>query len=118
MIIISIILTILGILIGAFYISTLFPLRPKEPGYKYVYVEDNGTVRELYPDEIEYLNTDFLPNDSNRPYIKAKYSALTPDNKLSGFINRRRVPKRIQIITLDKSRTANSGLAPAGQNPA
>lgn len=74
-----------------------FPLRKKEPGFEYVHVDEDGTVRELYKDEIEYLKDELHPNDSSRPYIKASYKQLTPDNKIWGFIRRRRVPKNIVI---------------------
>lgn len=80
-----------------FYIKYFRPLRPKEAGFEYVYVEDTGIVRELDNEEIEYLKTDFSPADGARPYIKSYYSQLTPDKKIGGFIQRIRVPKKIII---------------------
>ena len=74
-----------------------FPIRKREPGFKYVYVELDGSVRELYNDEVEYLKEEFHPNDGNRHYIKYKYKELTPSGKISGFIRRRRVPSHITI---------------------
>ena len=73
------------------------PVRKKEGGFKYVYVEDSGRVRELNADEQNYLKEEFHPGDGNRPYIKLRYSELTPDGKLSGFILRHRVPATIEI---------------------
>ena len=105
MIVIYILIAILiaiVIFFGLFYLFISFPLRPKEPGFEYVYVEDDGTVRELYDDEIEYLKTEFLPADRGRPYIKSRYSSLTPVGEIGGYIPRRRVPRRFKIISLKK----------------
>lgn len=73
------------------------PLRKEEPGFKYVYVEDDGSVREVSKEDEDYLNTQFHPTDGARPYIKLAYNQRTPDGRLSGFIERRRVPPRISI---------------------
>ena len=66
-------------------------------GFEYVYVEENGEVRELDKEEIEYLSESFHPNDGGRPYIKKNYDDLTPNEKIWGFIKRSRVPKNIII---------------------
>lgn len=95
--ILILILSIVTLIWLIFYIVTDFPLRQKESGYKYVYVQDDGNVRELYTDEIDYLQTNFHPGDGNRPYIKYKYSQRTPEGKISGYIKRRRVPKNMAI---------------------
>ena len=79
-----------------------FPLRKDDLGFEYVYVEEDGSVRELYNDEVEYLNTEFSPADGARPYIKTFYNDKTPDKKLWGFILRKKVPKRILIKSIDK----------------
>jgi len=65
--------------------------------FKYVYVELDGSVRELYQDEKDYLLEDFFPNDGGRPYIKNNYNQLTPDNKIHGFLERIKVPTGISI---------------------
>jgi predicted metal-dependent hydrolase len=95
--IISFIVTIIIIGFIIVYLKYFIHLRPKESGFEYVQVNDDGTVRELYNHEIEYLKTKFHPTDGDRPYIKNRYNSLTPDNKISGFIKRNRVPKKIQI---------------------
>ena len=59
---------------------------------QYVYVEDDGTARELEADEIEYLNTKFHGADGNRPYIKTSYEQLTPDNRIGGYLRRGKLP--------------------------
>lgn len=85
------------------YLRYFFPLRSKEPGFEYVYVNEDGTVRELEEVEVEYLKTEFSPADGARPYIKSYYKELTPDRKISGFIHRNKVPKKIEIKPLKKT---------------
>jgi predicted metal-dependent hydrolase len=63
----------------------------------FVWVNDDGSVRELTPDERDYLNTEFHPNDGARPYIKDRYRDRTPDGRLGGFLLRKRVPRGIPI---------------------
>ena len=81
-----------------YYLKYFVPLRRKEPGFEYVYVEDDGSVRELDTTEEVYLSEIFHPNDGAKPYIKYRYKQLTPDGKIIGFIARRRVPAKIPII--------------------
>ena len=69
-------------------IKTNIPLNPKKEEFEYVYVEKDGTVRELDNEEIEYLQTDFKLGDGARPYIKSNYEQLAPDKKISGFLQR------------------------------
>ena len=88
---------IIGITILVVYLRHFVPLRPKENGFEFVHVELDGTVRELNEEEKEYLRTEFEPADGARPYTKSRYSTLTPDGKMHGFIERRRVPKSIEI---------------------
>lgn len=91
---------ILGILVTAgllVYLRYFIPLRPSELGFEYVYVNEDGTVSELSDEDVEYLKTEFSPADGARPYIKSRYRQLTPDKKISGFILRKQVPKKIEI---------------------
>lgn len=63
----------------------------------YVYVNPDGSVRELTDDEKDYLSETFHPLDGARPYIKWCYEQLTPDNKIHGFLRRDAVPSHIAI---------------------
>jgi len=104
LIIILVLVAIVLLAIGIYYLRHAIPLRPKESGFEYVYVKEDGTVRELYDNEIEYLEEEFHPNDGNRPYIKSRYKSVTPfDNNISGYIPRKRVPKKIQINNVDQN---------------
>jgi hypothetical protein len=79
----------------------LNPERPENPSQRaYVYVEDDGTARELEADEIEYLNTKFEGGDGNRPYIKSSYGQLTPDNRLHGYLPRTELPAGLHVKAL------------------
>lgn len=73
------------------------PRRPREPGFEFVYVNDDGSARELDADEREYLSTKFEFGDGGRPYIKGWYEETTPDYKLRGYLRRRQLPKRILL---------------------
>ncbi len=64
----------------------------------FVYVNDDGSVRELTTDDTDYLNTTFLWNDSAQPYIKDRYTSRTPDGLLHGYLLRSRLPKGTEIL--------------------
>lgn len=74
------------------------PRRPEEPGFGFVYVNQDGSVRELSPGERDYLSTKFSGGDSGRPYIKTSYESHDGWGSQSGFIARRRVPTRMEIL--------------------
>lgn len=88
---------ILVFIIIRFYFRHIYALRSKGKGFEFVYVENDGVVRELDEEEQAYLSEKFYPADGNRPYIKTRYRQLSPDGKISGFIRRVRIPKRIEI---------------------
>ena len=92
------IIALLAVLVAlGVYLRHFVPLRPRRPGFAYVFVEDDGSVRELDDEETEYLSTDFAGADGARPYVKTRYNSIAPDGKMSGFIDRRRVPMGIEI---------------------
>lgn len=70
--------------------------------YPYVYIENDRSYRELDDDEREYLETPFHPNDGARPYIKFRFESLTPDNKLHGFLKRKKLPKGLKAGEITK----------------
>lgn len=74
-----------------------FPMRLPSSGFKYVYIEFDGTARELDSDEQQYLLEEFHHNDGNRPYVKSNYWERTPDKKIHGYLKRIRVPWWIEI---------------------
>lgn len=72
--------------------------RSKEPGFKFVYVNQDGSARELSPGEQAYLSEEFSGGDGGRPYIKSNYESRNGWGSLSGFIERRKVPARVKIL--------------------
>lgn len=108
MVILYIIGAILGLIVLLWIVAAIYtyfkwpPLRPKEDGFKYVHVDYDGSVRELYPEEVEHLSQKYDGADGSRPYIKNSYEQKTPDGKISGYILRRRVPKDMTIIKRDR----------------
>ena len=65
--------------------------------FPYVYVNNDGSARELTAEEQEYLRTEFHPADGGRPYIKLRYGSRTPDGRLRGFLRRRSLPARVVV---------------------
>ncbi|PKV51532.1 hypothetical protein ATE84_3617 [Aquimarina sp. MAR_2010_214] len=98
MIILFWILGFIAIVTLLIYLRYFLPLRKNEDGFEYVSVEDDGIVRELSREEQGYLKEKFHPTDGARPYIKSRYNSKTPDGKIGGYIERKRVPQRIEII--------------------
>jgi hypothetical protein len=80
------------------YFTFFMPLRKRESGFKYVFIQEDGTVRELNHEEEVYLIERFHPADGNRPYIKYRYGQRSPRGEMSGFILRRRIPQHISIV--------------------
>jgi hypothetical protein len=76
----------------------IFAPRPRdEPGFEYVYVNQDGSVREISPGERAYLSEDFAGGDGGRPYVKSNYKCLDGWGSQSGFMGRHRVPAGIYI---------------------
>ncbi|MGE3166374.1 MAG: hypothetical protein AB7O52_15825 [Planctomycetota bacterium] len=65
--------------------------------FPYVYVEDDGTYRDLAEAEREYLQEAFHPADGDRPYVKWRYGSRTPTGSLQGFLKRSRLPKGMRL---------------------
>lgn len=73
------------------------PRRGAEAGFEFVYVNQDGSVRELSPSEQAYLSEKFAPTNGGRPYIKSWYRSTLWGSQ-SGFIKRNRIPSRVQIL--------------------
>lgn len=68
-------------------------------GDKFVHAGEDRSVRELTKDERSYLNTDFLPGDDARPYVKSRYEERNGWGNLRGFLLRERVPPHVTIAS-------------------
>jgi len=64
-----------------------------------VYVNTDGSVRELQPIERKYLETPFDPCDGARPYIKDGYGKRNGWGELTGFLPRPDLPTGTQILS-------------------
>ncbi len=69
----------------------------KKIPYPYVYVEKDGTVRELHSSERKFLETPYHPADGSMPYIKKSFNALNPYGNLRGTCLRSNIPHQISI---------------------
>ena len=69
----------------------------EEQATQFVYVNQDGSARELSPDERAYLSEEFSFGDGGRPYIKRRYESLDGWGSQSGFVERRQIPSRIAI---------------------
>jgi hypothetical protein len=62
-----------------------------------VYINDDGSARELSETEKKYVDTEFSPLDGARPHIKTRYEQRNGWGNLSGFLQRRDVPVGMPI---------------------
>ncbi|WP_269713279.1 hypothetical protein [Caulobacter sp. NIBR2454] len=63
----------------------------------FIFVEDDGSVRELTADERLY-SAMHHPADGNRPYVKTHYGSLTPEGLIGGFLHRSGVPQNAKWV--------------------
>lgn len=73
----------------------------KQVPYPYVYVNHDGSVRELRPGERTFLETPFLPGDGGRPAIKHSYSSQNGWGSIRGFCKRSNIPSTVEIQQTD-----------------
>ena len=74
------------------------PLRSwRDSTFDYVYVDEDGSVRELNAAEEEYVTTALFLNDDADRYIKSRYESLTVDGRLAGYLRRRQLPRQIPV---------------------
>lgn len=97
-----------GALALAFFAWFAFQTRSRRPepgfdyyrGFEYIYVEDDGSAREVNAAERERLTTKLEPPSgfySPPPYIKFNYESLSHEGRLGGYLLRRQLPKSIRI---------------------
>jgi hypothetical protein len=76
-----------------------------------VYINDDGSARELSETEKKYVDTEFSPLDSARPHIKTRYEQRNGWGNLSGFLQRKDVPVGMPI-NLAQSETTSQQQTP------
>lgn len=62
-----------------------------------VYINEDGSARELTEADKRYVDTEFSPLDGARPYIKSHYSQRTALGEIRGYLPRSEVPERVPI---------------------
>ncbi len=65
--------------------------------YPYVYINADGSARELHASEMRYLETEFAGGDGAMPSIKAAYAARDGWGDLKGYLKRSALPARIAV---------------------
>ena len=68
-----------------------------KPSEALVYVNEDASVRELTESEKKYVDTEFLPFDGARPYIKSHDQQRNGWGALQGFLPRDGVPDEVPI---------------------
>jgi hypothetical protein len=71
-----------------------------------VYINDDGSARELTETEKKYVDTEFSPLDGARPYIKSHYSQRTALGEIRGYLPRAEVPDGMPIDPAPPESTA------------
>jgi hypothetical protein len=62
-----------------------------------VYIENDGSARELTETEKQYVGTPFSPLDSARPRIKSCYEQQNGWGELRGFLHRKDLPDGVVV---------------------
>lgn len=70
---------------------------PRDGTYPFVYVEFDGTARELRLDERRHLETEFELGDGNAPYVKTAYEERNGWGALDGYIYRSKLPAGMSV---------------------
>jgi hypothetical protein len=70
---------------------------PDAENYAYVYVNPDGTARELHPNERQYLETEFLPGDGAAPSVKDDYAERNGWGEIRGYLQRSKLPAGMPI---------------------
>jgi hypothetical protein len=78
-------------------IGVVSPSEAAQVPYPYVYVNPDGTVRDLHPRERQYLETPFNPFDGARPYVKPSYDARDGWGDIKGFCPRSAIPDQLHV---------------------
>jgi len=72
-------------------------VRSMQAADQLVYVNQDGSVRELSHDECRYLAQQFHPSDGGCPYIKESYDCQDGWGGISGFLRRTSLPSGIVV---------------------
>jgi hypothetical protein len=65
--------------------------------YPYIYVNADGTARELHARERAYLETEYKGGDGAMPYIKDSYEERNGWGEIRGFLARAALPAETPV---------------------
>ena len=68
-----------------------------KPSEVLVYINADGSGRELTDDEKKYVDTEFSAFDGARPYIKGHYEQRNGWGELNSYLKRTEVPEGVPI---------------------
>ena len=77
--------------------SIVAPSKKNDDPYPYIYVNTDGSARELRASERKYLETTFRPTDSGRPYVKSRYEQKNGWGEIRGFLLRSALPAEVRV---------------------
>ncbi len=80
--------------------------------FGFVYINQDGTARELSADESDYLSETFDPGDGGRPYIKSDYLSRDGWGSLSGFLPRQKLPPNLSVQPVNPGYQDRSKITP------
>lgn len=72
-------------------------MKASEFDKNFVYVNQDGSVRELTGDERQYLSQEFAPDDSGRPYVKQSFESQDGLGSISGFLHSSKLPQHVLV---------------------
>jgi hypothetical protein len=62
-----------------------------------IWINEDGSARELTEADKAYVDTNFSPFDGARPYVKAQYAQLNGWGRLNGYLSRTDLPEGVPI---------------------
>ena len=68
-----------------------------KPSEVLVFLDNDGSARELSHAEKAYVDADFSPFDGARPYIKSRYDQRNALGELRGFLQRQLLPAGLRV---------------------
>src|SRR5580693_6091170 len=67
------------------------------PLYPYIYVNADGTARELHADERAWLETEYTLGDGAAPHVKDSYDDRNGWGELNGYLKRAALPTGMPV---------------------
>jgi hypothetical protein len=68
-----------------------------KPSEVLVFIDNDGSARELTDAEKSYVDADFSPFDGARPYVKSRYAERNALGELRGYLQRSLLPNGTSI---------------------